>query len=62
MSDLFGKELANERKKLEDLLEQQKGKIKDIKEFSKLAKKYNVDTTDLDVLIKMADAVMGEKQ
>lgn len=59
MSDLFGKEISNERKRVEKLLDEQKGKMKDVKAVRDLAKKYNVDTTDLDVLIKAADRVLG---
>ena len=59
MSDLFGKEIANERKRIEKLIEDQKGKMKDVKAVRDLAKRYNIDTSDLDVLIKVADRVLG---
>lgn len=62
MSDIFGKELLKERQKVEKMIEQQKDKMKDVKAVAALAKKYNIDTSDLDAIIKIADRVLGTEE
>ena len=57
MSDLFTSKVAAKRKELEALLAEQAGRIPDIEAFSALAKKFKLDTTDLDELLKIAKSV-----
>lgn len=57
MSDLFTNKMADKRKELQALLEEQAGRIPDIEEFSRLAKKFNVDTSDVDELLAIAKSV-----
>jgi hypothetical protein len=57
MSDLFANKVADKRKELQDLLEEQAKRIPDIEEFSAMAKKFGIDTTDVDELLKVAKAV-----
>jgi len=57
MSDLFTNRIAEKRREVEDLLKEQAGRVADIEEFSKLAKKYNIDTKDLDRLLAMTRSI-----
>jgi len=57
MSDLFKSRISDKRKEIEALLKDQAGRVADIEEFAKLAKKYDIDTTDLDQLLSMTKAI-----
>lgn len=57
MSDVFSDRLLDRRKQLEALIQEQADKIPDIEAFSALAKKYNVNTKELDELLTIAKAV-----
>lgn len=58
MSDLFASKLADKRKELAALLADQAGRLKDIEEFSVLAKRMGVDTKDLEELLKVTKAML----
>lgn len=60
MSDLFPLQTGDRLQALKKLLAEQAGKVKDIEEFSRLAKKFGVDTKDLDQLLKVSKAVFRE--
>jgi len=57
MSDLFTTKITDKRKELERLLKEQAERIPDIESFSALAKRFNLDTKDLDELLAIAKSV-----
>lgn len=59
MSDVFLSRLKGEREKLTKMLAEQADNLQRVKDFSRLAKEYGVDTTDLDGLIELAEGKIG---
>jgi len=57
MSDLFTTKIAEKRAELEKILKEQADRIPDIEAFSALAKKFNLDTKDLDALLGIAKGI-----